>query len=164
MIKLIKQKWKEGKELQLSNKDVVMHIIKEFTIYPIQNRWREFIINRYGRDFYVFKQVIKGDVDWVVENSLKFLYYESKQNTKKELLDRFMIAVKLLQDYQNIVTHSGRLLKTKSHTEQYHKATRKLYGESSIFTSRFHCDWDCKSCNKFIKEESDKIRKQLKLK
>ena len=49
MIKLIKQQWKEGKELQLSNKDVVMSIIKGFTIYPIQNRWQKFIINRYGR-------------------------------------------------------------------------------------------------------------------
>ena len=164
MIKLIKQQWKEGKELQLSNKDVVMSIIKGFTIYPIQNRWRKFIINRYGRESYFLKRILSGKVDRIDSSNLMHLYYDSKRKTKKELLDKLLIAVKLLNDYKNLQMYIDKYLKTKAHTEQYENVSFKVYNKSSIFTDFHTCENDCKYCNKFIKEESDKIRKQLKLK
>ena len=166
MIKLIKQQWKEGKELQLSNKDVVMSIIKGFTIYPIQNRWQKFIINRYGRESYFLKRILSKKIDRYHNSNLIHLYYDSKRKTKKALLDKLLIAVKLLNDYKELQLYLDRSnVKTKALTEQYREVSSNTFSKASIFWGFGECeDIDCKQCNEFIKEESDKIRKQLKLK
>ena len=98
--------------------------------------------------------------------SLGHLYWESKKDSKEQILNKLLIVTKLLNDYKELLMYTDGVLKTKGKTEQYRNASWRVYSQADIFVN-----WDSgisdlhlKNCNAYIKEESDKIRKGLKIK
>ena len=167
MIKRITERWKELREegfLQLSVKDTIIQMIKE----TIRGKWESFIVNRYGRESHFLKRMLKENLenfDYEHEyRGLIFLYQDSKNDSKEQILNKLLITTKLLTDYKQLSMHTNFLLKTKAKTEQYQEASFRVYSQSDIFVNWGGCDDGCEHCNAYIKEESDKIRKGLKLK
>ena len=175
MKRLIKR-WKELREVRYSVKDTIIQIIKEQTTDRIKWKWESFIIRRYGKDCGYLRDILNTD-DKDTESlpfkyrykHLHFLYYDAKEDTKEDILNKLMVSVKLLCDYQAMVRYMSPGLKTSARTNQYYDVEWKLYSEAQIWTDWGECDGfmtdgHCEHCDRYIKEESDKIRKQLKLK
>ena len=175
MKRLIKR-WKELRKIRYSVKDTIIQIIKERTIDRIKWKWESFIISRYGKDSFFLKKILndnkeKNHYKWDYKH-IGFLYCDAMEGSKEEAINKLMVSVKLLCDYSNMVRHLSNNLKTSARTDQYYNAEWKLYRETQIFSDWGECVDDngvsfeggCPHCNKFIKQESDKIRKALKLK
>ena len=162
----ITERWKELREegfLQLSVKDTIIQMIKETII----DKWESFIVNRYGKESYFLGKVL--DREYLSESKMGYrnlahLYWESKKDSKEQILNKLLVATKLLNDYKELLIYTEGVLKTKGKTEQYHNASWMIYSQSDIFVNWGNCDDSCEHCNAYIKEESDKIRKGLKLK
>ena len=160
------ERWKELREegfLQLSVKDTIIQMIKE----TIRDKWESFIVNRYGRESYFLGKVL--DREYLSESKMGYrnlahLYWESKKDSKEQILNKLLVATKLLNDYKELLIYTEGVLKTKGKTEQYHNASWRIYSQSDVFVNWGNCDDGCEHCNAYIKEESDKIRKGLKLK
>lgn len=179
MKRLIKR-WKELRyegiyEVRYPVKDTIIQIIKENTIDRIKWKWESFIIRRYGKNSFFLENILndnkdKYDYQWDYKH-ITFLYQDAMEGSKEEAINKLMVAVKLLCDYSNMMKHLSHNLKTSICTEQYHDAKWKLYTETQIFSGWGECVDDsgmsfedgCPDCNKFIKRESDKIRKGLQL-
>ena len=178
MIKRITERWKELREDcaigfgKMSVKNTLIFMIKE----AIQNKWTSFIINRYGRDCGYLRYIL--DVDGKDSEALpfeyryrhlSFLYDDSKEDTKEDILNKLIVSVKLLYNYQALIKYMSYRLKTSAQTEQYHDVAWKMYGETQIWTDWGECDGfmtegHCEHCDKYIKEESDRIKEAYKLK
>ena len=173
MIKRITERWKELRDDdgfgKLSVKQAIIFMIRE----TIHNKWTSFIINRYGKDSFYLKNILKDNKDkhdyhWDYKH-ISFLYYDVMEDSKEEVINKLMVSVKLLCDYNNMMMYISNNLKTSAYTEQYHDASWKLYGETQIWRDWGECDGfmtdgHCEHCDRYIKDESDKIKKQLKLK
>ena len=118
--------------------------------------------------------VEKGNISELTDAMEKLMLDESLRNSlsveaynrvRKDFDSRILNKI-LLEDYKNLQLYLDITnIKTKAFTKQYSNASFRVYSKSSIFTDFGECcEGDCKQCNKFIKEESDKIRKQLDLK
>ena len=174
MKRLIKR-WKELREVRYSVKDTIIQIIKENTTDRIKWKLESSIIRRYGKDSFFLKNILddnkdKYDYQWDYKH-ITFLYSDVMEGSKEEAINKHMVAVKLLFDYSNMVMYLSHNLKTSARTDQYYNAHWKLYRETRIFSDWGECIDDkgmpfedgCPHCNKFIKQESDKIRKALQL-
>ena len=175
-MKRFTKRWKELREVRYSVKDTIIQIIKENTTDVIKWKWESFIIKHYGKDSFFLKNILddnkdKYDYQWDYKH-ITFLYSDAMEGSKEEAINKLMVSVKLLCDYSNMVKHLSYNLKTSANTDQFHKARWKLYKETRIFSDWGECIGDegmpfedgCPHCDKFIKQESDKIRKALELK
>tara|TARA_R100000781_G_scaffold92716_2_gene57545 strand:+ start:126 stop:632 length:507 start_codon:yes stop_codon:yes gene_type:complete len=167
MIKRIIERWKELREegfLQLSIKDTIIQMIKE----TIRDKWESFIVNRYGRESHFLAGIVKKDLEefdyGFLYGGLAHLYYDSESESKEQLLNKLLVTTKLLKDYEELLMYTNPLLKTKARTEQYREASFRVYSQASLFVNWGGCDDNCEHCHAYIKEESDKIRKGLKIK
>ena len=173
MKRLIKR-WKEIRKIRYSVKDTIIQIIKENTTDVMKRKWESFIIRHYGKDSFFLKNILddnKDKYDYQRDYRLTFLYYDAIKGSKEEAINKLIVSVKLLCDYSKMVQHLSNNLKTSANTDQFREARWKLYRETQIFSDWGECIDDngmpfedgCPHCNKFIKQESDKIRKALKL-
>jgi len=174
MIKRIIKRWKELREDgfgKLSIKDTIIFMIRE----KIKHKWHSFIVNRYGKDCGWLRDIINADGDkdslsfGCRYSHLDFLYYDAKEDTKEDILNKLMVSVKLLYDYQSLHRYTSARLKTSAKTEQYYEAEWKIYCQTQIWTDWGECegfmtDGHCEHCDGHIKIESDRIKKELKLK
>ena len=166
------ERWKELRDdcdklfIKMSVKDTIIHMIKETII----DKWESFIVNRYGRESHFLKRILKKDLEefhyQLSYSGLIHLYYDSKNDSKEQILNKLLIVTKLLNDYKELLMYTDGVLKTKGKTEQYRNASWRVYSQADIFVN-----WDSgisdlhlKNCNAYIKEESDNIRKGLKKK
>ena len=177
MIKGIIKRWKELREDcaigfgKMSVKNTLIFMIRE----KIKHKYHSFIVNRYGEDCGWLRDIINADggkdslpFDWRYGH-LSFLYYDAKEDTKEDILNKLMVSVKLLYDYQALHKYTSARLKTSAKTEQYYDAECKIYGETRIWTDWGECEGfmtegHCEHCDRHIKIESDRIKKELKLK
>ncbi len=153
----------DGLFIKMSVTGTIIHMIKE----AIRGKWESFIVNRYGRECYFLGKVL--DREYLSESkigyrSLAHLYWDSKKDSKEQLLNKLLVTTKLLKDYKELQMYTDGVLKTKARTEQYREASFRVYSQADIFVNWGWCDDNCEHCHAYIKEESDKIRKGLKLK
>tara|TARA_R100000656_G_scaffold93958_1_gene68012 strand:- start:617 stop:1144 length:528 start_codon:yes stop_codon:yes gene_type:complete len=169
------ERWKELREDgfgRLSVKGAIIFMIRE----KIEHKYHSFIVNRYGKDCGYLRDILNTDDKDTESLPLKyrykhlhFLYNDAKEDTKEDILNKLMVSVKLLYDYQALHIYTSSKLKTSAKTEQYYKAEWKIYRETQIWTDWGECegfmtDGYCKHCDNHIKIESDRIKKELKLK
>ena len=178
MFKGIIKRWKELRDdcdrmfIKLSVKDTIIFMIRE----KIEHKYHSFIVNRYGKDCGYLRDILNTD-DKDTESlpfkyrykHLHFLYYDAKEDTKEDILNKLMVSVKLLYDYKALHRYTSSKLKTSAQTDQYYDVEWKLYCETQIWTDWGECDGfmtdgHCKHCDNHIKIESDRIKKELKLK
>ena len=175
MIKGIIKRWKELRTddfiFKMSVKDTIIFMIRE----KIKYKWTNFIVNRYGMDCGHLRDILNVDgkdteglsFDYRYQH-LSFLYNYAKEDTKEDILNKLMVSVKLLYDYEGLVRYMESKLKTSAGTEQFYDALSLLCSQTKIWTDWGECEGfmtegHCKYCDKHIKIESDRIKKELKL-